>query len=494
MRGLSRVVSEVLLAAIVLSSTVTVYHVLSSNLNPNIVALAVENFNVLDGSICLTVQNYGSAVVEKVSVVEVLADDGANLLGNRLSFAGNPATVSIKPGQAKVLKFTVSRPIFFPNVVDPNVDVNLHPLGTSVQRKTFYANGFFYVFYVDSAGRLVYRLSGDGIVWSQAYTVKAPAYSGDTFSVFYQNGKVHVAYSSGQKRDPVEYVMGVLGENGIISWGSWQTVLAGTNKEYSSVVVSVDSDDRPWVACLGPSGVTVAKSSRGDGVWSMSEGFPKTVNANPSPNTQVTLAKLSGGKMYVAWYAPNSKLAGRLWNGIEFEGEEDIAHSVPVAKVTLSATSYMDRVYVAYTQYSRENIVYCAVREKGKWLQPEKVVENISPPTYLATTAAEDGGLHVFWTTFSSGRFQLGSRFRTASGEWCETEFLAEDQSTEIMFVSSSYSDLGGEVPVAYVQGNSLMFQHLMKPVNLREARLCEITLKVESSSSSSLVKVKVRG
>ena len=62
MRGLSRVVSEVLLAAIVLSSTVTVYHVLSSNLNPNIVALAVENFNVLDGSICLTVQNYGSAV------------------------------------------------------------------------------------------------------------------------------------------------------------------------------------------------------------------------------------------------------------------------------------------------------------------------------------------------------------------------------------------------------------------------------------------------
>jgi len=79
--------------------------------------------------------------------------------------------------------------------------VNPSVVGTSTtgavpyphQRKTFYANGRFWVFYSDGRN-MVYRTSTDGSTWSSATTVRA-AINGSLFSVWFDGTYLHYAYA-----------------------------------------------------------------------------------------------------------------------------------------------------------------------------------------------------------------------------------------------------------------------------------------------------------
>ena len=80
-------------------------------------------------------------------------------------------------------------------------------------RKSFYANGRYWVFYSD-ATNMVYKTSLDGVSWSLATTVRA-ADSGNRFSVFFEGTYLHYAYSAETANTPIYYRRGTPNSNGI---------------------------------------------------------------------------------------------------------------------------------------------------------------------------------------------------------------------------------------------------------------------------------------
>ena len=87
------------------------------------------------------------------------------------------------------------------------------------QRKAFYANGRFWVFYSDGSN-LVYRTSTDGATWSDATTVRATSYYGYYFSVWFDGTYVHYVCARGYMGEALFYRRGTANADGTITWSA----------------------------------------------------------------------------------------------------------------------------------------------------------------------------------------------------------------------------------------------------------------------------------
>lgn len=87
------------------------------------------------------------------------------------------------------------------------------------QRKAFYANGRFWVFYSDG-NNLVYRTSTDGTTWSSATTVRATSYYGYYFSVWFDGAYVHYTCARGYMGEALFYRRGTPNADGTITWST----------------------------------------------------------------------------------------------------------------------------------------------------------------------------------------------------------------------------------------------------------------------------------
>ena len=144
----------------------------------------------------------------------------------------------------------------------------------SFQRKSFYANGLFWVFYSDGTN-MVYRTSSDGSTWSSASTVRASG-DGTQFSTYFDGTYISYAmlptYSGS---DTIYYRRGAPNSDGTITWSaSEQTV--GTSSYTTAVSIGVDSSGYPYIAyrAQSPRYCFVTKSSTNNGAWTTASGYP----------------------------------------------------------------------------------------------------------------------------------------------------------------------------------------------------------------------------
>lgn len=94
------------------------------------------------------------------------------------------------------------------------------------QRKTFYANGLFWVFYSDGSN-LVYRTSSDGSSWSAATTVRTGCDYGYYFSVWFDWTYVHYTCGRGRTGEALFYRRGTPDAEGTITWSTASEEVAG---------------------------------------------------------------------------------------------------------------------------------------------------------------------------------------------------------------------------------------------------------------------------
>jgi hypothetical protein len=100
-----------------------------------------------------------------------------------------------------------------------------YPTSYPFQRKTFYANGRFWVFYSDGTN-IVYKTSTDGMTWSEATTVRAGAY-GYYFSVWFDGTYVHYAVGRSSVGEALFYRRGTPNADGTITWSTTAEEVAG---------------------------------------------------------------------------------------------------------------------------------------------------------------------------------------------------------------------------------------------------------------------------
>jgi hypothetical protein len=196
--------------------------------------------------------------------------------------------------------------VVFP-VNNGQVDPSL--LGTSTttyatsypcQRKTFYANGRFWVFYSDGTN-MVYRTSTDGSTWSSATTVRA-ATNGYQFSVWFDGTYLHYAYAYSSS---IYYRRGTPNSDGTITWSATEQTVSTTYNNASYPMVSVDSNGYAWIGYRDTDGTNyypyVIKSGNNDGTWGT--GTITQLSTTSSSTWEVSITPLTSGKI-LAVYEP----------------------------------------------------------------------------------------------------------------------------------------------------------------------------------------------
>ena len=272
------------------------------------------------------------------------------------------------------------------------------------QRKTFYANGRFWVFWFNGAN-MVYATSTDGSTWTAATIVRATV-DGAYFSVWFDGTYLHYACVSSST---LYYRRGTPNSDGTITWSAVEQTVPTTYSDPYDPMVSVDSNGYVWIGyCeLTTSGYFypyVTKSGNNDGTWGTTPaGFPK-IFSTTSANWRVSPVPLTAGKMVVVVACPSAAVRITRWNGSNWSATVNstsaiydgsyysaVAQGDDVHLVFLKSTGY-DIIYVKYT-YSTNSFGSETTLQAG--------ATTSSAPVISIDTATNN--LYVFAATKTTG-------------------------------------------------------------------------------------------
>jgi len=268
-------------------------------------------------------------------------------------------------------------------------------------RKCFHANGRFWVFYSDGSD-MVYRTSTDGITWTDA-TIIGSCGHGYGFSVWFDGTYLH--YALCYPADTPKYRRGEPNSDGSITWSASEQVfwqLSGYTSHIPSI--SVDSNGYPFIAFLrGKDGeyyFHVTKSSKNNGTWETSPGFPYQLQDVDDSTTQdASIIPLTDSKMYVA-YNYSTTIKGRLWDGSSWGDEETASVSNINTACCFSIVREGDDVHLVFTGGENQNVIYVK-RTYGVGWGDEIVVHTRVAAVLIEITSIlsidGDGTLYCFW-------------------------------------------------------------------------------------------------
>jgi len=211
----------------------------------------------------------------------------------------------------------------------------------SFQRKTFYANTRFWVFWVNGTTNVLYATSPDGVSWSSTTSVRASTvYSGWAFSVWFDGTYIHYAYAD---VSAIYYRRGTPNSDGSITWSATeQTVSDDTNCDYP--MITVDSNGYAWIGYTTTDARKVTKNANTDGTWTTTSGFPYTLIASTG---YVSVVPLTAGKVYVVYSRAGYTLKGKLWTG-SWGDEEATTTTVAGYAQFFSVVAHDDDVHIAF--------------------------------------------------------------------------------------------------------------------------------------------------
>jgi hypothetical protein len=350
----------------------------------------------------------------------------------------------------------------FPVTVDPTV------VGTSTsnyatfypfQRKSFYANGRFWVFYSDGTN-MVYCTSTDGSTWSSATTVRA-AVVGSFFSIWFDGTYLHYAYACSSS---IYYRRGTPNSDGSITWSTdTEQTVSTTYNQADYLMVSVDSSGYVWIGYRDYTGTYyypyVIKSGNNDGTW----GTGTITQLSTTSNTywKVSVVPLTSGKM-LALYTYNAlTVRAKRWTGSAW-GTEVATTSAIIYGYYRSAVAQGDDVHLTFLKSTGYDILYVKYTYSSNSFGSETTLQatatSTSAPVLSIDTATND--LYVFAATKTTGTPSGWTanhiyyvKYTASSGTWGSwTDWI--DESTEVLTYADRltcfYKDYGSKIGLEY--------------------------------------------
>ncbi|MEM2147952.1 MAG: hypothetical protein QXJ94_05045 [Candidatus Bathyarchaeia archaeon] len=290
---------------------------------------------------------------------------------------------------------------------------NPYQTQASFQRKAFYANGRFWVFYANTAtGNLVYRTSTDGVSWSSENVIRTGDY-GPHVSVFFDGTYVH--YAATRYGTQIYYRRGVPNSDGSIAWSASEQTVSTTYNKASNPHIGVDSDGYVWIGYRelvnSKRCPFIIKSGNNDGTWGTTpSGFPYQLSTVEKDSWAVSPIPLTNGKMAIVFTGHNTGSYGepihvKTWDGSQWRSE---ATTVSGAYHSMfhSAVAEGDDVHIVFMRYSSGNpldIVYAKYVYGTNSFGTEVTLQSGIPQKddgtdYCAPTITRAGSeLYVFW-------------------------------------------------------------------------------------------------
>jgi hypothetical protein len=301
----------------------------------------------------------------------------------------------------------------------------------SLQRKSFYANGRFWVFYSDGTN-MVYRTSTDGSTWTAATTVKTNVYYGYTFSVWFDGTYLHYAYASSSS---IYYRRGTPNSDGTITWSAVEQTVSTTYNTADYPVVSVDSNGYVWIGYKDYTGTYVypyvIKSGNNDGTWGTTPaGFPYQLSTIDNTYWMVSIIPLTAGKMLAVYVYEKVTVKARRWTGSAWDTEVATTKLIEIGEY-FSAVAQGDDVHLTFLERINYNILYTKYVYSTNSFTAETTLATgnmYTPPVISIDPVLND--LYLFWPNANNHIYYR--KYNAGTDTW-ETAVDWINESTDVL-------------------------------------------------------------
>jgi len=343
--------------------------------------------------------------------------------------------------------------------VDPSV-AGTSSSGSAIwypfQRKCFYANGRFWVFYFDGTN-MVYRTSTDGSTWSSATTVRA-AVGGQQFSVWFDGTYLHYAYAWASS---ICYRRGTPNSDGTITWSAVEQTVSTTYNSAKMVMVSVDSNGYVWIGYIDYDGTYyysyVIKSGNNDGTWGTTpSGFPYYLAKGYG---LVSPIPLTNGKMLVLWASDASPVYACRWDGSSWGTATSTSTVVVYSGYYYSAVAQGDDVHLVFLRNTGYDILYVkytySSNSFGTVTTLQAGATSTSAPVISIYTATND--LYVFWAGYPTSNHIYYRKYTASTGTWeAAVDWIAETETlTGNERLTCFYQTYSSKIGLLYMTGTA---------------------------------------
>jgi len=279
------------------------------------------------------------------------------------------------------------------------------------QRKTFYANGRFWVFYYDGAKSAGYSTSTDGLLWTPftPFTSKACG-AGWRFAVTFDGTCLHYVFSTGKNGDPLYYRCGIPNADGTITWlDVEQNITIGEgNTGHLWPSIAIDSEGRPWVAYARKNATEnsryayVTMSITSNGTWITAPGFPHQLSPTNYTGINVMIVPLTNQKMLAIVSCGGWQIESYLWNGSSWSEKQTTTSAITsdgIIECGLSAVSQGDDVHLVFVKDSTHDLIYTKCSYDSNSWGPEILVQSgvTSETSPVLSIDLATNKLYCFW-------------------------------------------------------------------------------------------------
>lgn len=270
----------------------------------------------------------------------------------------------------------------------------------SYQRKSFYAQTKFWMFYV-SPPNIVFRTSPDGIIWGAQQTLRSgSAASGEQFSVWSDGTSIYYAFATGAAGTHVYFRKGTLNAAGTINWGANAEVIAVAGVSgvtYSNPSIALDSNGYAWIGYRRVQGTNkfpfITKNKNNNGTWAAAPGFPYDLAGWTAAAWAVSPIPLSSGKMVAVYVSPGHYMRARSWNGSAWVG--GFTSTDATSSLNFSTVGSGDDAHIAFVNGA---IRYIKYNISSNALTAEGVAQaGVSNTSAAVLSVDPTGDLHLFW-------------------------------------------------------------------------------------------------
>ncbi len=338
------------------------------------------------------------------------------------------------------------------------------------QRKSFYANGRYWVFYSD-ATNMVFKTSADGISWGSATTVRA-ADSGSRFSVFFDGTYFHYAYSAETANTPIYYRRGQPNSDGTVTWSAVeQTALAAVSTDtYNGPNITVATDGRAWIGyeyytSTGPDRYPcVTRNLNTDGTWSTDTGnsFPYQLSGRIGGTGNIQVVQpvpLTSGYVFCLYTATGFTIRGKRWNG-SWDVTATQTQNAVLGSNAYSAVNEGNDVHLCFVTGSNpDTLLYNKYTYDTGFSATDTSVQGSPtgglPAVSLDTTT---NTLYCFWRCYNNNTHIYYKR-KNSAGTWDSSYTDWIDESTDGLTaadrLTAFYRDYGGKIGLVYMAQTS---------------------------------------
>jgi hypothetical protein len=361
-------------------------------------------------------------------------------------------------------------------VTTVGTSTSTNPTVFPFQKKCFYANGRWWVFYYDGSN-FGWRTSVDGSTWSDFtnYYAAVSTY----FDVWYDDGnnKICLARAQGSTAN-LYYRQGTANGDGTITWDSDEVQV--TTENAFALRLCKDSNGYPWISYMKYSSsyaLKVVKATQTNGsAWET----PTSLWDETSTGPRIVIVPLTNSKMLAIRSASNAVFQSRFYDGSSW------ASAVSASSSSLQSANYFDavadgdNVHLVFCKYSTYDIVYLKYAYGSGWGSEETVESSTVAQYHPVISLKSTDSVRVFYL-LSLTTIKYRDR---DSGSWQTAVTISSNEST-MLCVCSSYRAFSSKLCVTWKSGVTSPYNVKFEGYTLGGAILKEVT---DSSSLSDAV------